>query len=145
MTHKGRFKPRNPEKYNGDRKNIIYRSGWELKYMNWLDTDDRVLEWSSEEVVIPYRDPFDRKKVRRYFPDFKARIQTKEGIETWIIEIKPMKDVEGPKPQKRKTKRYLNEVASYTLNQSKWKAAEEWCENRQYKFQIFTEKELGIK
>jgi len=31
------------------------------------------------------------------------------------------------------------------LNKAKWRAAENYCANRQMKFKILTEKELGIK
>ena len=69
MTYQGKFKPRNPQKYRGDSTNIIYRSGWELKLMSYLDKHPGVLLWNSEEIVIPYRSPIDG-KMHRYFPDF---------------------------------------------------------------------------
>ena len=28
MTYKGKFKPKNPSKYKGDIKEIVYRSSW---------------------------------------------------------------------------------------------------------------------
>ncbi|NDB85179.1 MAG: head completion protein, partial [Alphaproteobacteria bacterium] len=30
MAYKGKFNPKNPNKYKGDPTNIIYRSRWEL-------------------------------------------------------------------------------------------------------------------
>jgi hypothetical protein len=139
----GFFKPKRPAKYKGDPTNIVYRSSWELKYMNWCDLSDSVIEWQSEEMFIPYVSPIDG-CYHRYFPDFKVKVKTKRGVETWVIEIKPMKQTLAPKVQKKKTKRYINEVMTYAKNDSKWKAAEKWCQKKGYRFQILTEKELGI-
>ena len=75
-TKQGRFKPRNPGKYKGDPSNIIYRSSWEKKFMLWCDCNLNVLEWGSEEIVIPYRSPLDR-RVHRYFPDFMSNQETR--------------------------------------------------------------------
>lgn len=137
--HQGRFIPRNPKKYRGDVTNIIYRSGYEVKFMNWCDLNDDVTEWSSEEVVIPYRSPID-KKIHRYFIDFYAKI----GGKVYLIEVKPERFTRPPDIPKRKTKRFLNEVAQWGVNQAKWKSAREFCADRNWEFKIITEKELGI-
>lgn len=143
-TYKGRYKPKNPDKYKGDHSNIIYRSGWELKFMNWCDHNPSVLQWESEETVIPYISPIDN-KYHRYFPDFKIKVRKKDGTtETILIEVKPYAQTQAPKKQ-RKTKRFINEVKTYGINTAKWKAAEEYCKDRKWKFQIITEHELGIK
>jgi hypothetical protein len=76
--HQGRFNPRNPEKYKGDVRNIIYRSSWELKFLQWCDRNDSILEYGSEEFFIPYRDPTTG-KIRRYFPD--AYVKYKDQVE----------------------------------------------------------------
>ena len=68
----GLFYPKNTEKYKGDFSNIVYRSSWELKFMHWADESKNVLEWSSEELVIPYLSPLDN-KMHRYFVDFKIK------------------------------------------------------------------------
>jgi len=82
MSYKGRFKPRNPNKYKGNPDNIIYRSLWELKLMRYLDHHTDVLEWASEEFYIPYVSPID-KRVHRYFPDFWIKKKNPEGqVET---------------------------------------------------------------
>jgi hypothetical protein len=67
--YQGRFKPKNPKKYMGDPTNIIYRSGWEFKLMRYLDVHPDVIEWGSEELIVPYRSPIDG-RMHRYFPDF---------------------------------------------------------------------------
>ena len=139
-----KFRPVNYRKYKGDVNNIFSRSSWELRYMKWLDMREDVIEWSSEEVIIPYKHPLDG-RVHRYIPDFKVKFRNKEGqIETWIVEIKPEYQTKEPAKQKRATKRYLNEVATYAINHYKWKYAEEWCKDRKYRFVVLTEKHLGI-
>ena len=149
MAYQGRFKPKNPTKYMGDPTNIIYRSGWELKLMSYLDTHVNVLQWSSEEVVIPYKSPIDGRR-HRYFPDFYLEQINTNGIkEKILIEVKPKYQTVPPVVQttktKKPTKRYINEVKTWGVNQAKWIAAEEFCKDRGWKFQIMHEDHLGIK
>ena len=149
MAYQGRFKPKNPTKYKGDPTNIIYRSGWELKLMSYLDTHVNVLQWSSEEVVIPYKSPIDGRR-HRYFPDFYLEQINTNGIkEKILIEVKPKYQTIPPVVQttktKKPTKRYINEVKTWGINQAKWIAAEEFCKDRGWKFQIMHEDHLGIK
>ena len=145
MAYQGKFKPKYPEKYKGNPTNIIYRSLWELRFMRFCDIDSRVIQWSSEEIIIPYRSPIDR-RLHRYFPDFLVKMKKADGnINTILIEIKPAVQTKEPQKQSKVTKRYLNEVFTWGVNQAKWKAAEEYCKDRNWEFKIFTEKELGIK
>ena len=141
---KSRYKPNNPKKYNGDYRNIICRSNWERKFCSWCDLNENILEWGSEEFWIPYRAPDGR--VRRYFPDFIMIVKEQTGeIKTYVIEVKPAKQTRRPKPRKKVTKSYLYECKTYEVNQAKWKAAREWCDDRKVEFKIITEKELGIR
>lgn len=143
MSYKGWFRPKNPKKYKGDANNIIYRSNWELQVMKQLDLNPNVIWWASEELPIPYISPVDN-RVHRYFPDFIVRTKKKDGQEqTTIIEVKPYKQTVEP-TRKRKTKTYLAEVVQYAVNVEKWRAAELFCKEHGWKFQILTEKELGI-
>ena len=57
----GKYKPSNPEKYKGDVNNIIYRSSWERKFLYYCDTNENILEYSSQEVIIPYKSPVDNR------------------------------------------------------------------------------------
>ena len=144
--HQGRFNPRNPEKYKGrDIKNIIYRSSWELIFMRNCDRKENILEWGSEEFFIPYFDPTTR-KVRRYFPDFYMKVRDRDGVITrYIVEVKPKRQVKRPeKTPRKREKTFLNEVITWEKNQAKWKAAQEFCEDRMFKFKIITEDELGL-
>ena len=145
MAYKGFFKPKNPKKYAGDPNQIVYRSLWELKYMNWLDSHPDVIEWSSEEIVIPYLSPIDS-SYHRYFPDFKVKIRDKNGVvETLIVEIKPASQMKEPEVQKRKTRKYIQEVYTWGVNSAKWDAAEKYCKSRGWKFVKYNEYNLGIK
>lgn len=144
MSYKGVFKPSYPEKYIGDYRNIIYRSLWELKFMNYCDRNENIIKWSSEEIWIPYLSPLD-KRVHRYFPDFYIKYKTSDGlIKESLIEIKPKRQVQGPKVGKRVTKKQLVEINEFAKNQAKWKAAEEFCADRRWTFQVLTEDNLGI-
>lgn len=141
----GFFRPRNPFKYKGDPTNIVYRSGWEKRIMDWLDQKEDVKLWSSEEVVIPYKSPIDN-RYHRYFVDFYVEVVDSKGnTHVTLIEVKPLAQTREPKKPKRNTKRYLTEVVTYGINQAKWKAAEEYCKDKGWEFKILTEKEIFNK
>jgi hypothetical protein len=145
MSYKGKYQPSFPKKYKGDPTNIVYRSLWERTFMKYCDTNENILEWFSEEIAVPYRSPIDN-KIHRYFPDFYIKVKESNGsIKKYLIEIKPKKQTIEPQIQKRRTKGYIYEVYEYAKNQAKWKAAEEWCADRGYKFKVLTEDDLGIK
>lgn len=144
-SYKGKFKPKNPSKYKGDPTNIIYRSSWEAKFMKYLDEHPDVIYWASEELIVPYRSPVDG-KMHRYFPDFLVRKRNAEGVvETLMVEIKPASQTIEPTKKKTINKQYINEVMTWGVNQAKWKAAKEYCDDRKWRFLVLTEKELNIK
>lgn len=144
VTYSGKFQPKNPKKYKGDAGNIIWRSTWELRLMKWLDENNSVIEWQSEEIAIPYVSPEDGRR-HRYFPDFVVKVLQADGsIKVMLLEVKPLIQTKEPRKQKRATKKYITEVVTYGKNQAKWKAAKEFCEDRGWEFRIVTERELGI-
>jgi len=119
--------------------------------MRYLDSHPKVLEWGSEELIVPYRSPIDG-RVHRYFPDFLVKQINKNGIkETILIEVKPKAQTIPPDISKKSTgkgnvsRKYINEVKTWGINQAKWKAAEDYCKDRGWKFQIMHEGHLGIK
>lgn len=148
MAHnykQGFFKPKNPQKYIGDPTNIVYRSGWEKRVMEWMDVNNNVIRWGSEEVVIPYVSPLDG-RYHRYFTDFYVEAKGRDGsVKKMLLEVKPAAQTKEPKVQSRKTKRYITEVVTYGINQAKWKAAEEFCKDRGWEFKVITEAELFNK
>ena len=141
--YKGKYKVKNPQKYIGDSTNVIYRSLMELNFMKWCERSEKVLKWNSEEVVIPYISPMDKKR-HRYFPDF--LIQTNKG---WtLIEVKPLVQTKPPKKiliekvTLKKKRRYVKAVKTWLINEAKWEAAKKVCEVNGWKFELMTEKQL---
>jgi hypothetical protein len=142
---KSKYKPSYPNKYKGNPDNIICRSSWERRFCHWCDLNESILEWGSEEFWIPYVSPVDN-RVHRYFPDFIIKVKESNGqIKTYVIEVKPKKQTKAPVKKTKVTKSYLHECTTYAVNQAKWKAAKEFCDDRMIEFKIITEDELGIK
>lgn len=142
--YKGKYRVLNPTKYRGDFREVIYRSSWELKFMKWCDTNPSVVEWGSETMIIPYKSPVDN-KLHRYFVDFYIKVKSMDGkITKYLIEIKPERFTKPPAIPKRQTKKFIEEVFQYGVNQAKWKSANDFCQDRGMKFMILTEKDLGI-
>lgn len=146
--HQGYFKPKNPAKYMGDPTGIVYRSSWELRLFSYLDAHPNVLKWASEETIIPYKSPIDG-RWHRYYPDvYVEQINIDGKKQKILIEIKPDAQTRPPNPGNKLTskgnlsRRYLNEVKTWGTNEAKWKAAEKYCKDRGWTFQIMTEKQL---
>lgn len=135
--------PKNPEKYAGDPKNIITRSSWETKTMNFLDGNVNVLMWASEEFNIKYVSPLDN-KVHRYFCDFLAKMRLRDGsTRTYLIEVKPNKECSVPTTKNKK--QFLIEMQTYLVNQAKWEAARAFCTQKGLTFLVLDEYDIGIK
>ena len=144
MPYSGKYRPTNSKKYRGNVDKIYYRSLWERKFMVYCDRNEKIIEWGSEEVIIPYRSPIDG-KLHRYFPDFYIKVKQQNGsIKKMLIEIKPYIQCQPPQIPKKKTPKFLNEVRTWGINKAKWKAASEFCLDRQMEFKILTEHELGV-
>jgi len=137
MAYSGKYKVKNPDKYIGDHRNIVYRSLWERHCFKWCDNNSEVIGWSSEEVVIPYLYEVDR-KYHRYFMDLKIVYSTGRTV---LVEIKPEKETKPPVGQRR-TKKYITEGLTYVKNMNKWQAAQEYAADRGWHFEIWTEKTL---
>ena len=114
--------------------------------MKYFDVNPSVLQWSSEEVVIPYYDSMS-KKVRKYFPDFLIKVKTATGeSKTHLIEVKPSKDLRPPVGGRGKKKStVLYEMKSYRMNRDKFASARKWCDERGIIFDVWTEKHLKQK
>lgn len=136
MAYKGKFVPKNKEKYVGNIENIVFRSLWERRIMTDLDENPNVLRWSSEELAIPYVSPKDG-KIHRYFPDFLVNMKDRDNnIRTALWEIKPYRETLPPK------RKLLTEAIKYAVNVAKWDAARAWCAERSVEFRIITEKDI---
>lgn len=100
-----------------------YRSGWEQKYMTYLDEAEDVASYEYEGLKIPYVSNIRSGRIRNYYPDF--FITFKDGSKL-LVEIKP---------HKRLTQAAVTK---------KVKAAREWSEAHGVQFQVLTELELKI-
>ena len=132
----GIYTIKNPHKYVGKGK-PMYRSGWELTFMIFCDTNDKILKWASESIVIPYLHPFKGKRTN-YIPDFFIVYQDKFGkTNAELIEIKP-------KAQSIITEKVQNarQQAVVAINHAKWHSAKAFCKAQGMKFRVVTEDDL---
>jgi len=149
----GEFTPQHPEKCINSQANkkIIYRSSWELRIFNWADQNKNVKRWGSEIIKIPYIFDLDKakgvNKLRNYWPDLYAEIINKDGeLETFLIEVKPIKQKQKPKRPKNLTKKAISNynvaMSTYIQNMNKWKYARVFCEGKNWKFKTLTENDI---
>lgn len=132
----GIFTPKNPEKYVGKHA-PKYRSGWEMTFMTFCDTNKSILYWASEAIKLPYRSPLDG-KIHQYIPDFFVVYQNKRGQQiAEMVEIKPKKQslIESKKAS-------AQDRAIVAVNHAKWAAAMAYCKSQGYTFRVITEDEL---
>ncbi len=130
----GFFIPKHPHKYVGVGK-IKYRSSWELVFMQFCDNNDKILQWASEPMRIPYRNPLNGKPTV-YVPDFLIMYQSGNKIVTELVEIKPKKQT---MIQEKISNRDKLAVA---LNHAKWAAASNWCKKTGITFRVITEDQI---
>jgi hypothetical protein len=137
----GIYSPLRPEKYKGTLP-IFYRSGLELSFSRWCDRCDKVLQWGSESVVVPYVSPMDG-KIHRYFLDYNITLKVNEGIKKYIVEVKPSKQTQQPTNNgNKKRSTILYEQVTYAKNMAKWDAAKKWADKKGWNFIVITEKDL---
>jgi|TARA_R110002073_G_scaffold153184_1_gene308165 hypothetical protein len=125
----------NPNKYAG--KGVPkYRSGWELAFMRFCDSNDHIISWSSESLTIPYRNPLTGKPTR-YIPDFLIQYRNKHNqVVTELIEIKPKKQ------SILESKASNRDRAIVAVNYAKWAAAQAWCKRNGLTFRVITEDDI---
>jgi hypothetical protein len=132
----GIFTPKNPEKYVGKHA-PKYRSGWEMTFMTFCDTNKSILYWASEAIKLPYRSPLDG-KIHQYIPDFFVVYQNKRGQQiAEMVEIKPKKQslIESRTASAR-------DRLVVAVNHAKWAAAMAYCKSQGYTFRVITEDDL---
>ena len=132
----GLYTPKNAAKYIGQHT-PRYRSGWELTFMTFCDSNDNVLYWASEAIRIPYKHPFTGKPTT-YVPDFFVVYQNKHGQKlAEVVEIKPKKQslIES-KAASQKDRMVV------AINHCKWQAAMAYCKAQGYTFRVITEDDL---
>ena len=131
----GAYVVKNKEKYVG-RGTPRYRSGWELAFMRFLDNNDNILQWASESISIPYRNPITGKQ-SIYVPDFLITYRNRNNqMIAEVIEIKPKKQ------SVVESKMKANERAVVAVNYAKWDSATKWCKKQGLIFRVITEDDL---
>ena len=131
----GFYQCRNPEKYVG--KGVPrYRSGWEHAFMRFCDNNDHILQWASESVSIPYRNPITGKNTN-YIPDFLITYRDKNNtVKAELTEIKPKKQ------SVIESKASNRDRAIVAVNYAKWDAAVKWCRRQGLTFRVVTEDDI---
>lgn len=142
-VRQGYFTPLNPKKYKGESDAVIYRSSWELKFLQYCDNNDKVLEYAAEPIGIPYFNPLT-KKTSKYWIDCYMKTSNTDGSTTdWLIEVKPNKYLTPPPQPKRLTdnqvKTYARHAKAYVVNSAKFEAARAYAHEHRMKFGIITE------
>jgi len=137
MSHwaQGKYEVLNAAKYVG---NGIprYRSGWELSFMRFCDNNEHILQWASESIAIPYRNPVTG-KMSRYVPDFLVTYRTRDNtMRAELIEIKPKKQ------SVIESKMNSRDRAVIAVNYGKWAAAQKWCKQQGITFRVITELDM---
>jgi hypothetical protein len=131
----GAYVVKNQAKYVG-KGTPRYRSGWELAFMRFLDNNDNILQWASESISIPYRNPITGKQ-SIYVPDFLITYRNRNNtMIAEVIEIKPKKQ------SVVESKMKANERATVAVNYAKWDAATKWCRKQGLLFRVITEDDM---
>jgi hypothetical protein len=131
----GFYQVKNTQKYVGVGQ-PKYRSGWEMTFMMFLDSNDNVLQWASESVRIPYRNPITGKQ-SMYVPDFLITYKNRTNtMSAELVEIKPKKQslIESRMSDRDR--------AIVAVNYAKWDAATKWAKRNGLIFRVITEDDI---
>lgn len=133
--NQGEYQIKNPQKYIG-KNPCIFRSAWELAFMNVLDNHPNVTQWASESIEIQYKNPLTGQS-SIYIPDFLVIYTDKNGKKHGeIIEIKPLKEASIEHAKSKRDRAVL------AINTAKWQAAIVWAKKRGLDFRVMTENQL---
>jgi hypothetical protein len=132
----GKYTPKNPQKYIGNNQ-PKYRSGWELTFMTFCDSNDSIIYWASESMRIPYKHPLTGKPTI-YVPDFFVVYQNRFGKQVAeVVEIKPKKQsIIESKVASAKDRMVV------AINHAKWTAAMAYCKSQGLTFRVITEDDI---
>ena len=131
----GVYTVRNPGKYVG-KGTPRYRSGWEMTFMMFLDSNDNIVQWASESITIPYRNPITGKQ-SMYVPDFFVTYRGRDNTtRAELIEIKPKKQ------SVIEEKMSSRDRAVVAINYAKWHEASKWAKRNGMTFRVITEDQM---
>ena len=132
----GLYQLRNPEKYIG-KKTPRYPPSWEWVFMRFCDNNPSVMNWASESIQIPYRNPLTGKNTI-YVPDFFIVYNSKSQQKVAeLIEIKPNNQTKFESVGKNSQNQ-----AAYIVNRAKWEAANKWAKGKGIRFRVITESDI---
>jgi hypothetical protein len=104
--------------------------------MLFLDNNDHILQWASESISIPYRNPITGKQ-SMYVPDFLVTYRSRTNtMSAELIEIKPRKQslIEGKMTEKDRM--------IVAVNYAKWDAATKWAKRNGLTFRVINEDQI---
>jgi hypothetical protein len=131
----GPYTVKNAAKYVG-KGTPRYRSGWEHAFMRFLDNNEHVVNWASESITIPYRNPVTGKQ-SMYVPDFLITYRNKSNqLVAELVEIKPKKQ------SVIESKMSARDGAVVAVNYAKWDAATKWARRNGLTFRVITEDDM---
>jgi hypothetical protein len=131
----GSYVIKNTHKYVG-KGAPRYRSGWEHAFMRFLDNNEHVVNWVSESISIPYRNPLTGKQ-SMYIPDFLITYRNKSNqLIAELVEIKPKKQ------SVIESKASARDRAVIAVNYAKWDAATKWARRNGLTFRVITEDDM---
>ena len=132
----GKYKPINPQKYEGSQL-PVYKSSLEHRFMIYLDRNPDVLKWSYENLWIWYLDKSQYPpKKRKYFIDFTAIVKCGGFLKKIWVEVKDQRETVLKESASQKEK------ITYIKNQCKWSQARQSARMNGAEFKIITDKEL---
>lgn len=131
----GVYEIKNFQKYVGKSK-PRYRSGWEHAFMRFLDNNEHVVNWASESISIPYRNPVTGRQ-SMYVPDFLITYRNRSNqLIAELVEIKPKKQ------SVIESKMSARDGAIVAVNYAKWDAATKWARRNGLTFRVITEDDM---
>ena len=131
----GVYQVKNPGKYVG-KGQPRYRSSWEFAFMTFCDNNEHILQWASESLAIPYRNPLTNKQTV-YIPDFFITYRGRDNaVHAELIEIKPKKE------SLIEEKTSSRDRAVIAINYAKWDAATKWARRNGLSFRVITEDQI---
>ena len=153
-SYKGWYTISNPEKFvppidgymksfNESTMQVEYKSSLELKSFMYCCNSSAVKKWSVEPYPIHYLKPTDGMQ-HRYYPDL--WIEFKSGKKV-LVEVKSSGETQEPKKPKKMNqnaiRRYKRALITWSINQAKWEAAQEFCKENDMEFMLLTERQLN--
>jgi hypothetical protein len=157
--HQGLYVPKNKDKVIklNSQGGLFYRSGLEQKMMIYLDNNEKISMWGSENLKVPYTKTEWLSEAQEYktsehtyYPDFYYELKREDGsISKVVAEVKPYSETIEPvlkqNPTAKQLKNFEYALKMYNKNLSKWSYMIDYCQKKGFEFIIITEKLLGVK